>query len=235
MNKWIPSAMAGFGGGLAPFAINLAQALVGNSQLTIKPSVGYIIGMLIFGIIGGVVAALFREVDLRKAFFLGISAPAMISLAAKSDSGASKANSTALTPSSGAHVSFSLVSSAYAQQESRSSPQPIDGRILDVQLNGTMPAATIAFRDASNKEVKTVTITLHEDQRILVPQTATSIVVRYGDSVTNAYPLSPSANQPQRIEVTGTQGRKDLDIFSAFTGQPKILYNIQIAERSTAP
>jgi hypothetical protein len=225
--KWMSSALAGFAGGLAPFAINLAQTLVGNSQLTVKPGISYVIGMLIFGIIGAVVASLFREVDLKKAFLLGISAPAMISLAAKSDLLNSKSAAVGLTAEH--QVAVFLIPSAYAQQESPSSSQPINGRILEIELKGTMPAATVVFRDASGKELKSVNIKLNESQKLLVPATATSIVVRYGDSVTNPYPLSPNTDKPQHVQVTGTDGRKDLDIFSAFTGQAKVLYNIQIA------
>ena len=228
--KWILTLLAGFAGGLAPFAINLAQALVGNSELKVKPGLSYIIGMLIFGIIGSVVAALFRELDLKKAFFLGISAPAMISLYAKSDLSGSNGNSSA--PASESPVSVLLISSAYAQTESPSSSQAVTGRILEIQLNGTMPAATMIFRDASGNALKTVGIKLNEHQRILVPPTATTIVVQYANSVSNPYPLSRTANQSQSIEITGTNGRKDLDISSAFTGQAKILYNIQLSEPS---
>lgn len=186
--------------------------------------------MLIFGVIGAVVAALFRELDLKKAFFLGISAPAMISLYAKSDFSGPNGNSSTLASPSESPVSALLISSAYAQTESPSSPRAVAGRILEIQLNGTMPAATIIFRDASGNALKTVGIKLNEHQHILVPSTATTIVVQYADSVSNPYPLSRTANQSQSIEITGTHGRKDLDISSAFTGQAKILYNIQLSE-----
>lgn len=232
--KRIQSVTAGFAGGLAPFAINLAQALVGNSNLTVKPSIGYIVGMLIFGIAGAGMTYLFRELDPKKAFFLGIGAPAMIALAAKSNDSASREKG-GLGRTPVPQVSISLVSSAYAQEAPRSSAQPVNGRTLEIQLNGTMPAATVVFLDASDKQLKTAGIQLHDYERITVPPMATSIVVRYGDSVTNSYPLSSIADQPQYIEVTGTEGRKDLDIFSAFTGEAKILYKIQLAEPSTAP
>jgi hypothetical protein len=230
--KWILTLLAGFAGGLAPFAINRAEALVGNPELKVKPSLSYIIGMLIFGVIGAVVAALFRELDLKKAFFLGISAPAMISLYAKSDFSGPNGNSSTLTSPWESPVSALLISSAYAQTESPSSSQAVAGRILEIQLNGTMPAATIIFRDAGGNALKTVGITLNEHQHILIPPTAATIVVQYADSVSNPYPLSRTANQLQSIESTGKHGRKDLDISSAFTGQAKILYNIQLSEPS---
>lgn len=79
----IEAVAGGFGGGLAPFLLNLAHTLTEASPtdgVTVTPSVGYFIGLVIFGVIGSFVAYAFKETDLKKAFFLGISAPAMISL-----------------------------------------------------------------------------------------------------------------------------------------------------------
>lgn len=228
----VQAILAGFIGGLAPFAINLAQSLVGNSNLTTSLSIGYVVGMLIFGIMGAAMAFVFGELNLGKAFFLGVSGPAMISLAAKDPS---KPVAGLMDSKSAYYASFALVSSAYAQEEPASSTQQSSDRILEIQLNGTMPEAVVAFVDSAGKEPKTITIKLHKYDRVLVPPTATAIVVRYGSSVTNPYPLSATADQPQYVEVTGTGGRKALDIASAFTGQAKVLYDIRIAEPSTAP
>jgi hypothetical protein len=232
-SKRIQSVISGFAGGLAPFAINLAQTLVSNSDLTITP--GYFVGILIFGMAGAGMAYVFRELNLAKAFFLGISAPAMIALAAKGNEPKSKASGSPLGHTSIPWVSVSLISSAYAQEVPRSPSQPINGRTLEIQLVGTMPEATVVFRDTDGKQLKTEDIKLYDFEQIPVPPTATSMVVRYRDNVTNPYPLSSVPDQTQYVEVIGTEGRKVLDISSAFTGAAKTSYSIRIAAPSTAP
>ncbi len=221
--KRLQSILAGFGGGLAPFLVNLAQALVGNTQLKTSLSIGYFIGILIFGLIGAFMPLILRELNPGKAFFLGISAPAMISLAAKD----SNARVSAVTQATTFRSSFAIIASAYAQEATPAS-QPVEERSLEIELDGTMPEATVAFIDAAGHEVKTDTIKLHENKRSSVPPTATAIQVRYGDSVTKRYPLSTTADYAQYVLVTGAAGQKKLDISSAFTGQAKILYDINV-------
>src|SRR6266487_965846 len=103
--------LAGFCGGLAPFLVNLGQALVGRPALPVSSRTNYIFGLLIFGPLGAAMAFVFRELNLSKAFFLGVSAPAMISLAVKNPP-----KSTAfLDRGPGYYSSFALISSAYAQ------------------------------------------------------------------------------------------------------------------------
>ncbi len=170
---------------------------------------------------------------MAKAFFLSIGAPAMISLAAKGEV-ASKQRVAATTGEEIGYFSVTLISSAYAQSNTPSG-QAIQGRTIEVQLNGTMPEAEIAFVDASGNELKRTTIKLHQFESLFVPSAATSIVVRYGDSVADPYPLSSTPDRPQYVEITGTEGTKRFDLSTAFTGQGKILYRIQISEPSTAP
>src|SRR6266496_2092017 len=81
---------------------------------------------------------------------------------------------------------------------------------------GTMPAANVIFQDPTGKELNPpATINLHDHQRLSVPDTATHIVVRYGSSVTNPYPLIKAADYPQYIIVTGLGGEKILNLSTA--------------------
>lgn len=80
-----PQILWGAIGGILPHLVQKAQQLVdsnANNALDAMIHPAYILGLAFLAVIGGVIVAIFREDDHRKALFLGISAPALITAAA---------------------------------------------------------------------------------------------------------------------------------------------------------
>ncbi|MGV6808893.1 MAG: hypothetical protein ACWA5U_03360 [bacterium] len=80
-----PQILWGAIGGILPHLVQKAQQLVdsnANNALDAMVHPAYIVGLTFLALIGGVIVAIFREDDHRKALFLGISAPALITAAA---------------------------------------------------------------------------------------------------------------------------------------------------------
>src|SRR5437588_3128401 len=77
---WLPIALFGAFGGIAPTLIKLATALVTHPEQPM-PLYAFYIGLALYAVIGGVMAAALEEDNLRGALFAGIAAPALISSA----------------------------------------------------------------------------------------------------------------------------------------------------------
>ncbi len=82
-------------GGVAPNLINLAQGFIKESPDV--PGPFYFVGVAIFFALGAVVAFVFAETNARKAFFLGIALPALVTTA--QTHGVPKAMASAVIPS----------------------------------------------------------------------------------------------------------------------------------------
>jgi len=74
MKGWIIIAMAAGFGGIAPNVFRLATDLQAGMPL---PDLSYTVGVIMFFIMGAGVALAFGEDNAKKAFFLGLSLPAM--------------------------------------------------------------------------------------------------------------------------------------------------------------
>ncbi|MEK7397679.1 MAG: hypothetical protein AAB116_12175 [Candidatus Poribacteria bacterium] len=79
--KKIIVALSAAFGGLSPNLLSLGMDFINGKNL---PNFTYFIGILIFAGMGAVVALIWRETDLKKAFYLGIGLPALIQVSAKS-------------------------------------------------------------------------------------------------------------------------------------------------------
>ena len=103
-------------GGSAPTLIALAQGL--TRQPADVPTWAYYAGVLIYFALGSAVAIIFGETDAKKAFFLGVSLPALL-VATQTQAGLSKANQPpATTRPQGASQSgegFHIIPRAFAQ------------------------------------------------------------------------------------------------------------------------
>lgn len=80
-----PPILWGAIGGILPHIVQKAQQLVDSNAYSPLSAIihpAYILGLAFLAVIGGIIVATFREEDSRKALFLGISAPALITAAA---------------------------------------------------------------------------------------------------------------------------------------------------------
>ncbi|NIV72361.1 MAG: hypothetical protein GWN16_09565, partial [Calditrichae bacterium] len=67
-------------GGISPNILRLAVSLMQeNAEL---PEASYLLGLAIFAVMGAVVALIWKETDLKRAFYLGIGLPAFIQMSA---------------------------------------------------------------------------------------------------------------------------------------------------------
>ena len=104
----VQAALVGAFGGMAPRLIELVPKLFNN----IYPSNGYLLALAILALIGGIITAVYKEKDLKRALVLGAGAQAIIgTLAAQAVAPAQKG---ILLP-----FGISIVSTVYAQENSQ--------------------------------------------------------------------------------------------------------------------
>ena len=73
--------VAGGLGGLSPTLLRIAIDLTSEKKHLPDVSISLIVGMALFGVLGCIVAAIWGEADLRKAFYIGFGLPSMITVA----------------------------------------------------------------------------------------------------------------------------------------------------------
>ena len=78
-NPRVPVFLAAGVGGSAPNWLRLANIMISTPGH--NPALSYFGALLIYFLLGGIVALIFKETDIRKAFFLGIGLPALITSA----------------------------------------------------------------------------------------------------------------------------------------------------------
>ncbi len=65
-------------GGVAPSLLKIALCLNGGSRPDPPLTPGYVVGLLLFAALGGTVALVWGERNLRKAFYLGVGLPSLV-------------------------------------------------------------------------------------------------------------------------------------------------------------
>ena len=80
MKQRFPILFAAAFGGISPNLLRLAVTLMGENPRL--PELTYLLGLMIFAIMGAVVAWIWEETDFKKAFYLGIGLPALIQMSA---------------------------------------------------------------------------------------------------------------------------------------------------------
>lgn len=124
-------------GGISPNLMNLAILLTNNGEL---PEYTYILGSLIFFLMGGAVGFVWQETNLKRAFCLGIGLPALIQVGIGDISHQQPQElppADVMAPvSDGVSRSFSLTSPAMAQGEATESKNsPIYGRKVLLEID----------------------------------------------------------------------------------------------------
>lgn len=158
----VPIALAAGVGGAAPTLIALAQGL--TRQPADVPTWAYYVGVLIYFLLGSAIAVIFAETDARKAFFLGVSLPALI-VTAQTQAGLSKAiqppAATRPESAAGSRQGFHIIPQAFAQSPPGGlvgpgvaplAPQGA-GRELLLSPNRSCPGCDLWFFDASGNVV----------------------------------------------------------------------------------
>jgi hypothetical protein len=140
---------------------------------------------LLFAVLGTGVAAIWQEMDLKKAFYLGIGLPSFIQL---------NINTAADLAKLGYTTSLSLAS-AYALESNVSIP----GRVLEISPEGTKIDYSVVFYSPDKLRQEQFHIKENTPVRINVPDYATSFAVRVGKLESSGNPL------PQQPHTTITK------------------------------
>ena len=129
-------------GGMAPGLFNLAKIMLSLSPNPTLPGFIYLVGLLIFFGLGGLVAVIFGETDFRKAFFLGISLPALL---ASAQSGGTIPASTTQT----SILQFMSPSLAYAEgiQSTEDTSSDSDNQLTIISMTSCANCTLWFFND----------------------------------------------------------------------------------------
>jgi hypothetical protein len=153
-------ASGGFGGMFSSLVI-IASALT-NQPDRVKGGawvLTFCLGLMIWGFLGAAVSGIFRETDLRKAFFLGIGLPALLQARNIADSKATPIIPPPNIPNS--HTSL-FISTAYASPQEgqvvKSDCAP--GQARSLRLYGTSGAGEgrIVFYSADRKQAQSTAL-----------------------------------------------------------------------------
>jgi hypothetical protein len=176
-------------GGISPNLLDLGISLTKGGTL---PGWTYLIGLVIFAILGAGVAVIWKETDLKKAFYLGIGLPAFIQLSVSSVSQQNYAMHSFDKTSM-----FAFVSIANAQD----SDKKIEGRKITIVPNQSTTQYGVVFssRDGSKKVLQE--IDTPGAKTIGVPDFASSIAIQKGASKSIEKKLPMEPNTSATIEV----------------------------------
>lgn len=187
MSTFVIGLSGGFGG-IAPNLFRLGAGLQSGEPL---PDASYAIGVLIFFVIGSGLALAFKEDNAKKAFFLGLSIPAMF------QSGISDVAESASLPM------------AYAYQQEQAEP-----RYVWIHYDKDAPAFSFVFESDWDGRAE---VYLEErgsetggdgHDRIQVPEWAKRVSVRIEDEQSKSVTIPEESDWFVTIEETSFQGFK---------------------------
>ncbi len=146
MNAMMYAGLAGAFGGIFPNLFSLGAKLLGGGEL---PHVSYLLGMLIFALLGAGVVVFHKETIPQKAFLLGLSLPSFFQVGM---------NNVTRTPSPESVLGLFSVSSLYAQDVQRDESEKEDGikikiKIENVQSNQDIKIVVTSSQNGTEKKV----------------------------------------------------------------------------------
>lgn len=211
MSEKISAALAGGFGGMFSGLVIIASTLTyqphnvrGGSWILF-----FCLGLIVWGFLGALVALVFKEVDLRKAFFLGIGLPSL--LQARNVATDSQSRFEVEPPKSHGSVLSLFVSEAYAslQDDQVGTPACNDGQGRSLKLYGTsnVQEDRIVFYSADRKVQQSIALSRFPetgDARVVqVPEFATGFLIssRQLDSNRQLLPKGPCAHVSARVVI----------------------------------
>jgi len=215
-----PLIAAGIGG-ISPYLVTLARDLV-TSKATqhfsdfVSPL--FFVGLLLLALIGAAVCFLLQEADLKKAFVLGISAPALIT------STLTSANSSG---NGIAHFLPGFITSAYAQRPAdpdSATGTPVFGRTVNLNLQSPVPV-NVKFLDEHGNNV--LTAVLSRPGEIPVPGLAREIQFVVRSTISAVYPLPSSVGESKTFAVD-VRGDRNFGFSQAWGAPPDITFQISV-------
>jgi hypothetical protein len=191
---------AGAVGGMVPNLLRLAINLTSDPPKPISHDpLGYVIGILLLGCLGALVAWIWQEIDMKKALYLGVGLPSLIQMAGlQSHQATTQSASTAMQASA-----FLFISSAYAQPVPEGEVTKVSGRKIAFVGDNTTPKYSVAFFQKDGQVFSTRLITKPGFEVVDVPSTATSFAIQAGSSKSETFPLpqKPGALKQASIQI----------------------------------
>ncbi len=187
MNK-ITIFLSGAFGGVAPNMLNQAMSLTQGGEL---PEWTFLIGIIIFGLMGAVVVGIWGEKELKRAFYLGIGLPALIQVGGNSIDA-----KIAAVSFDGSR--FALISSAYAQNH------PVPGRTLTVNAtdNSSSGNYVVELKSGNAGAATSQNVSVPTTSPINVPDHANTVTLKIANSFSNELQLPTTPNTSMTINVT---------------------------------
>lgn len=210
--------LPGFAGGLLPTLLVIGTQLAKSNTTKIDIGLGIILGGMILGIIGGIVAWAFSETDRRKAFTMGVSAPALLASLITS---ASNNTNPPIDASKTASMNgaFSLISSARAQSVAPELPTinqsqtSIPNRSISLENNDALPITAELLDEKGN--ILAAYLVSGKGRSIPIPDTATSLAFKHGRDTLSECKLSTVVGSNTEYNLN-TKSKKRLGFAQAF-------------------
>lgn len=179
-------------GGISPNVFRLAVSLTqGNDDL---PGATYLLGLLIFAVMGAAVALIWEETDFKRAFYLGIGLPAFIQMGAGEISTAEKM--ATLTPAP-ARVAVQQHAPRYADMAVLPAARRSEGRQIKLIFREYQPRCSVVFAGGDSTAQLPVDFPPRTlNKTVKVPDFAGSFRIRIGVSYSNPLTLD---NDPDTI------------------------------------
>lgn len=209
MKKYkMPVLLSAAFGGVTPNLLRLAIGL--TNETAELPGISYLLGLLIFAIVGALVALIWEETDLKKAFYLGLGLPAFIQV------GMGEVSSSALTavnvdsshrlvmeqPAAGKQ--YRTVPTAFLQDTTAATPHV---RKLRITLEKYWPRCVVIF-SSPDSTLETI-LEFPEGQQtrtIDIPDFATGFQMQIRKSLSPVYPLPSDKSGVFAFRVSWKKG-----------------------------
>ena len=223
--KPLPLAAAAIGG-MSPYFVKLAKNLLAagpTQHISDLVSPAFFLGLAFIAIIGALVSLILQESDIKKAFVLGISGPALISTTLSTAENAGKGFTLSIP--SPIETAFAQTSQTLREPDAG----PSSGRIIEVfNLRSSFPL-TVAFFGANDIKLMESGIKADGFAQILVPDSAQRVQFQVEQDRTREYDLPTTSEEMKSFEVS-VSGERQYGFLQAL-GQPApIKYEISVLE-----
>lgn len=201
MNQKLATAFSGGFGGVFPSLFVLASVFTGTPELVSGGPwvLTYLLGLSLWALLGGSIALVFKEVNLKKAFFLGLGLPSLL----QAHNNAVEKPPFQQKTGSAVRVSSSIFASPAHAQEPPVPQTDVNEKILHLHFpqRGTNDRVVFFSENNAKLEIPLPTSESSSEFSVKVPPFASSFVVRSGDTYSNPLNLGQLTGREPHVRV----------------------------------
>lgn len=212
--------LTGAFGGMFPNLINLAAKLTNESAH--MPEITFILGMVLFGSMGAAVALIWKEIDLKKVFYIGIGLPSLIQVSASNLSNPQLASAS--FPVDESAIAAFFIRPVFAEDQ-----KPIPNRKIIINKSEDSVPYKIIFSSPDKGKQETITVTPEKEQTIAVPDYADTYTIQKNQSVSKQNTLPREEDGTVEIEVE-IEKKSWSGLFEAFGVKNVNPYEIKVQQ-----